>query len=50
MTKLEIYPGVWDRDVEEEDTIVWLADIYAGMKDFLAEAAKKKLALIIYVT
>lgn len=50
MTKLDIYPEIWDRDPEEDDTFGYCAEYFSSLKTFVADAADRKLGLVIYLS
>ena len=52
MKELEIYPSIWDRITNpEEKNEEWdyLADSFRSMKQFVQEAAAKRMALLVYL-
>lgn len=50
MKKLEIYPGIWDRDPLEDDTLGYLLDNVAQLRKFLAAAVAHELGLLVRLT
>jgi hypothetical protein len=50
MTAAEIYPQIWDRPPEEDDTRAYVTEYYDQLRDFVTGAAKEGEALIVYVT
>lgn len=49
MTRLDIYPEVWDRADEAENNLEFLTDAAAELSGFLRRTAAAGLALIIYM-
>lgn len=50
MMKLKIYPEIWDRDAQEDDTFGYCAEYFAVLKAFVGSAAEKNLGLVLYLT
>lgn len=44
----DIYPTIWDRPAEEDDTLGYLVDYFSPLKAFVTETAEQGLALIVY--
>lgn len=49
MMKADIYPTIWDRDPEDDDTLGYLVDYFEGLKRFISTAADKGLGLIVWI-
>ncbi|MCW1916341.1 YfbM family protein [Luteolibacter sp. GHJ8] len=49
MTDLEIYPNIWDRGYDMDQQWEYFSISFADMQLFLHEAARKKMALLVYV-
>jgi Domain of unknown function (DUF1877) len=49
MTRLDIYPEVWDRTDEAESNLEFLTDAAAELRGFLRRTAAAGLAVIIYM-
>jgi len=52
MAELEIYPDIWDRisnPDEENEEWDYLLDGFRRMKQFIQEAATKRMALLVYL-
>ena len=49
MTKLEIYPDIWERDPEEDDTLGYCIDYYEELQRFVAKAADNALGIVLYI-
>jgi hypothetical protein len=49
MSRLDIYPGIWDRPREEDDTLGYLLENYAALKEFIEGAAKEGEGLLVYI-
>ena len=49
MIELEIYPTIWDRPLDEDDTIGYLINFYDGLRSFVRSAATDGRALLVYL-
>jgi len=49
MTKLEIYPDIWQRDPAEDDTFGYCVEYFRVLKGFFEQAADRNLGLVIYL-
>ena len=49
MIQEEIYPSIWDRAPEEDDTLGYLMGYYEDMCAFISGAADRGEALIVYI-
>lgn len=50
MMAAEIYPTIWDRPSEEDDTCGYVTEYYDSLRDFIAGAAAEGEALLVYLT
>jgi Domain of unknown function (DUF1877) len=50
MMRLEIYPNIWDRPRDEDDTLEYLLSYYDSLREFVTGAAELGEGLIVYVT
>ncbi len=50
MMKLQIYPEIWDRDPEVDDTLGYCLDNYEELKRFVGEATGRCSGLLIYMS
>ena len=50
MMRLEIYPTIWDRPRNEDDTLTYLLEYYDSLREFVADAARQGEGLIVYIT
>ena len=50
MMKLKIYPEIWDRDPEDDDTLGYLMDNVATLRGFLKEAVEHERGIVVYVS
>lgn len=50
MMKLEIYPGIWDRPPEDDDTLGYLMEYWATLRDRIENAARRSLGVAISLT
>jgi hypothetical protein len=50
MSQLDIYPSIWHRPREEDDTLGYLLEYYDSLKDFVEGAAEKGEGLLVYMT
>ena len=44
-----IYPDIWDRNPEEDDTLGYLVDHFESLKNFVRKAHENKQGLMIYI-
>jgi len=49
MTKAEVYPSIWDRAPEEDDTLGYLREHYVVLRSFVTEAAAAGQALLVWL-
>jgi hypothetical protein len=49
MTKLQIYPDIWDRDPDEDDSLGYLLEYYTDLRDFVRRTAERGQALLVYL-
>ena len=49
MTELEIYPGIWAQVTDMGEEWEYLAENFRSMKQFVREAAAKRMALLVYL-
>ena len=49
MTRLQIYPTIWDRDPADDDTLGYLLDHYEALRAFIGTAAAERQALVIWL-
>ena len=50
MTSKEIYPEIWDRPPEEDDTLGYLLEYARTLRGFLAQAVEQGQGLVVYLT
>ena len=50
MMKLEIYPEIWDRQAEEDDTLGYLIEYLHVLREHVSAAATHGLGLAVYLT
>ena len=50
MMEREIYPEIWDRDREEEDTLGYLMEHVTVLRDFVRAAVEQRFGLLIALT
>jgi len=48
MTANDIYPAIWDRPIEEDDTIGYLCDYFTLLKPFVKAASQNTLGMVIW--
>lgn len=46
----DIYPSIWDRPIEEDDTLGYLCSYFTELKEFVNEVCKKGHGIIIWMT
>lgn len=49
MMAADIYPTIWDRPPEEDDTLTWLLGTFTEMRVFVTKAAADGQGLIVYL-
>jgi hypothetical protein len=49
MTRLQIYPEIWDRDPEEDDSLGYLLEYYTDLRDFVRRTAERGHGLVVYL-
>jgi hypothetical protein len=49
MMKKEIYPEIWDRAPEEDDTLGYLLEYTRTLRGFLAQAVERNQGLVVYL-
>lgn len=47
MTKQRVYPSIWDRAPEDDDSLGYCIDYFAQLKAFVAEAARRGFGLVV---
>ena len=50
MMKNEIYPTIWDRPVEEDDTLGYLYEYFKSLKDYVKTAKQANKGMIIWMS
>jgi len=51
MLEAQIYPQIWARSIKgEEDTLDYLLQAYAGLRDFVAAAHRERSGLLVYLS
>ncbi len=50
MTRLDIYPSIWNRPRDEDDTLEYVLSYYEALREFIEGAAAQEEALIVYVS
>lgn len=50
MMELEIYPTIWDRDPDEDDTFGYCMEYFVMLRDFVISATERGTGLIISIT
>ncbi len=49
MQSQEIYPGIWDRSPEDDDTLGYCLEYFEDLKTFVRKAADDGLGLLVYI-
>jgi len=49
MMKADVYPRIWDRRPEEDDSLGYLVAHYEALREFIAGAAEAGEAMLVYV-
>ena len=50
MTSKEIYPEIWDRPPEEDDTLSYVLEHVGTLREFLAQAVEQRQGLVVHLT
>ncbi|WP_366515668.1 YfbM family protein [Solimonas marina] len=50
MMRLEIYPEIWDRPLDEDDSLAYCLEYFEVLRSFVSDAALRNVGIIIYVT
>lgn len=50
MTSKEIYPEIWDRPPEEDDTLSYLLEHVGTLREFLAQVVEQRQGLVVHLT
>ena len=50
MTQLDIYPGIWDRDPADDDTLGYCVEYFSELRAFVMRAAERGAGLVISLT
>jgi Domain of unknown function (DUF1877) len=50
MMNADIYPAIWDRPLDEDDTRGYLVEFYEALRDFVLEAAREREALLVFLS
>jgi hypothetical protein len=50
MTAADLYPNIWDRPPDEDDTCEYVTAYYEELREFVMGAANEGEALIVYLT
>jgi hypothetical protein len=49
MTRLDIYPSIWDRPGEEDDALEYLLSYYDSLRNFIEGAVDQGEGLLVYM-
>lgn len=50
MMKQKIYPEIWDRDPDEDDTLGYLMENVAALREFLTQVVARGQGLVVYIS
>lgn len=50
MMKKKIYPEIWNRNAEDDDTLSYCIEYFDILKQFILETAENKMGLLVYLT
>ena len=50
MIAQDIYPDIWARDEEDDDTLGYLMDHVAILRGFLAQAVEQRVGIVLYLS
>jgi hypothetical protein len=48
--ELGIYPEIWDRDPDDDDTFGYCAEYFENLKEFLGRAVAIESGMIVFVS
>jgi hypothetical protein len=49
MIDLAIYPDIWNRDLDDDDTLGYLMHYYAALQKYVAETADRGWGLVVWI-
>ena len=49
MMKLEIYPTIWDRDPDDDDTLGYCIEYFDELKKAISSAVNNGLGMVLYL-
>lgn len=49
MTKLDIYPNIWDRDSADDPVLEYCVEYFDTLKAFLGRTSQKGLGMLVYI-
>ena len=49
MMNLEIYPEIWDKDRDDDDTLGYCIEYYDNLRSFLSNAVNDSLGIVLYI-
>jgi hypothetical protein len=49
MMLAQIYPEIWNRDPADDDTLGYLVEYFEFLKPFIAQAAERRLGMLVYI-
>ena len=50
MRQAEIYPSIWDRPAEEDDSLQYLVEYLSDLKTFVREAKEHKQGILVWLS
>lgn len=50
MMQLDIYPGIWDRDPADDDSLGYCLEYFSALRAFVMRAAERGVGLVISLT
>ncbi|MBF0413453.1 MAG: YfbM family protein [Desulfamplus sp.] len=50
MMKNKIYPEIWNRNAEDDDTLSYCIEYFDILKNFISETVTNKMGLLVYLT
>lgn len=50
MQEIDIYPAIWDRPAEQQDTLGYLLEHFATLRDFVGRASAAGRGLLVYMS
>jgi len=50
MTRLKIYPSIWDREPGSDDALAYCQEYFNTLKTFVNQTAERRLGMVVYLS